>query len=141
MLQVIEEPTREENMLDLLFTNEASIITEVEVNKSAISDHNRIEVNTNYRIKEEILQQNTQKIDNTMRSLNFHIEEKINWDIISKHIKDMPWKNICEHGIAVEVIELLLSKLNEIFIENVPKRNKEEKKKGVPKEIKKLIIE
>ena len=68
----------EENTLDLIFTNEANIIIEVEVNKSAISDHNRIEVNTNYRIKEEILQQNTQKIDNTMRSLNVHLEEKIN---------------------------------------------------------------
>ena len=51
----------------------------------------------------------------------------------------MPWKNICEHGIAVEVIELLLSKLNEICIENVPKKNKEGKKKGIPKEIKKLM--
>jgi len=30
MLQVIEEPTRNENTLDLLFTNEVSIITEVE---------------------------------------------------------------------------------------------------------------
>ena len=33
MIQVIEQPTREENTLDLLFTNEVSIITEVEVNK------------------------------------------------------------------------------------------------------------
>jgi len=75
MLQVIEEPTREENTLDL-FTNEVSIITEVEVNKSAISDHNRIEINTNYIIREEKVQQNYQKIDNTMRSLNFSMQKK-----------------------------------------------------------------
>jgi len=56
MLQVIEGPTREENTLDLLFTNEVGIIAEVEVNKSGISDHNRIEINKNYRIKEEKLQ-------------------------------------------------------------------------------------
>jgi len=79
MLQVIEEPTREENTLDLLFTNEVSIITEVEVNKSAISDHNRMEINTNYRIREEKLQQNYKKIDNKMRFMNFHAEEKIKW--------------------------------------------------------------
>merc|ERR1712179_687489 len=108
MLQVIEEPTREENTLDLLFTNEVSIITELELNKSAISDHNRIELNTKYRIREEILQQNYQKID---------------WDLIIKHIKDMKWKNICERGVAIEVIELLLSKLNEICLDNAPKRN------------------
>merc|ERR1711874_39905 len=112
---------------------------EVEANKSAISDHNRIEVNKNYIIKEEKLQQNYQKIDNTMRSLNFHAEEKINWDLIIKHIKDMSWKNICECGVAIEVIELLLSKCNEICLENVSKRNKVRKKKGIPKEIKKFI--
>jgi len=74
-----------------------------------------------------------------MRSLNVHAEEKINWDLIIKHIKDMPWKNICKRGIAKEVIELLLNKLNEICIESVPKRNKVGKKKGIPKEIKKFM--
>jgi len=74
-----------------------------------------------------------------MRSLYFHAEEKINWHLIIKHIKNMPWKIICERGVAIEVIELLLSKQNEICIENVPKRNKERKKKGIPKEIKKFI--
>ena len=84
MLQVIEEHTREENTLDLLFTNEVGNIAEVEVNKSAISDHNRIEVDTRYKIKEEKLQQNNQRIDGTMRSLNFHAEERIDWDLIKK---------------------------------------------------------
>ena len=44
MLQVIEESTREENTLDLIFTNEVSIITKVEVNKSVISDQTSIEL-------------------------------------------------------------------------------------------------
>ena len=51
MLQLIEEPTRGENTLDLLFTNEIGNITEVEVNKSAIPDQNRIEVDTGHKIK------------------------------------------------------------------------------------------
>ena len=57
---------------------------EVEVNKSDISDHNRIEIDTRYRIKEEKLQQNNQRVDGTMRSLNFHAEEKIDWDLVAK---------------------------------------------------------
>ena len=77
MLQVIEKLTREENTLDL-FTNEIRNITEVEVNKSATSDHDRIELSTNYRLREENIQQKHQKLDNTMRSLNFHAEEKMN---------------------------------------------------------------
>jgi len=51
----------------------------------------------------------------------------------------LQWKNICKRGIAKEVNELLLNKLNEICIENVPKRNKIGKKKGIPKEMKKFM--
>merc|ERR1712033_133449 len=50
----------------------------------------------------------------------------------------MGW-NICKNGKAIEVIEYLLEKLNEICIETVPKRNNEGKKKKIPKEIKNLL--
>ena len=103
MLQVIEEPTREENILDLLFTNKVGNIAEVEVNKSAISDHNRIEVDTRYKIKEEKLQQNNQTMDGTLRSLNFHAEEKIDWELVTKQVEELPWKDICERGDATEI--------------------------------------
>ena len=51
----------------------------------------------------------------------------------------MPWRNICKSSKAIEAIEYLLEKLNEICIEVVPKRNKEGKKKGIPKVIKNLL--
>ena len=50
MLQIIEEPTREENTLDLIFTNEISLATMIEVNKTKLFDHINIEVSTNYII-------------------------------------------------------------------------------------------
>ena len=52
MLQILEEPTRENNTLDLVFTNETAIATAIEVNKTKISDHNCIEISTNYIIDE-----------------------------------------------------------------------------------------
>merc|ERR1712074_72790 len=52
MLQIIEE-TRGKNTLDLIYTNETSLISDIDVNKSATSDHHRIEISTNYKIKEE----------------------------------------------------------------------------------------
>merc|ERR1711867_251519 len=48
-------------------------------------------------------------------------------------------RNICKNGKAIEVIEYLLEKLNEICIEIVPKRNNEGKKKKIPKEMKNLL--
>jgi len=76
MVQIIEEPTREKNTLDLMYTNEIKIVTNIDVNKSAISDHSRVEISTTYIIKEEEIQQNNQETENAMRQLNFHDKRK-----------------------------------------------------------------
>ena len=47
LVQAIEEPTRERNTLDLVFTNDISMFTHIEVTKSNLSDHNQIEITTN----------------------------------------------------------------------------------------------
>merc|ERR1712140_165509 len=76
MLQVVEEETRGVNTLDLLYTNEVSLVTDIDVNESDISDHHRIEISTNYNIKEEKIQQNKSEKKDTMTSLNFHAKKK-----------------------------------------------------------------
>ena len=138
MVQIIEEPTRERNTLELMYTNEIKIVTNIDVNKSAISDHSRVEISTTYIIKEE-MQLNNKETENTLRSLNFHDKRKIDWKNIVKIIKEMPWRTICENGKAIEIIEFLLDKLYEVCIENMPKRNKERKRNGLPRELKKLL--
>merc|ERR1711984_53285 len=71
---------------------------------------------------------------------NFHAKEnKINWNIIKKGIKDMEWKKICENNDAIEIIMHLLETLNKLCIEGVPKKNNEGKKGGTTKEVKKLL--
>jgi len=42
LVQIIEEPTREKNTLGLVYTNEVSMITQVEIIKSEMSDHDLI---------------------------------------------------------------------------------------------------
>merc|ERR1712033_105109 len=120
MIQIIEEATRKENTLDLVYTNDIRIVANIDVNTSVISDHNEIEISTTYRIKEEKINKKRQDTDNTLRSLNFHAEKKIDWKKIIKLIKELPWRNICKNGKAIEIIEYLLEKLNEICIEIVP---------------------
>ena len=55
LVQAIEESTRGKNTLDLIYTNEISMIIQVEVIKSNLSDHDRVELTTNikYRKNEE----------------------------------------------------------------------------------------
>merc|ERR1712121_111761 len=142
MIQIIEEATRNENTLDLVYTNDIRMVANIDVNTSAISDHNEIEITTTYRIKDKKInkkRQDTDNTDNTLRSLNFYAEKKIDWKKIIKLIKELPWRNICKNGKAIEIIEYLLKKLHEICIEIVPKRNNEGNKKKIPKEIKNLL--
>ena len=49
-----EVPTREENTLDLMFINEVNLVAMIEVTKSSYSDHDVIEMSTNYSITEKI---------------------------------------------------------------------------------------
>ena len=52
LIQAIEEPTREENgnqsTLDLFFTNDIDICTEIGVYKSCMSDHHTVKISTSY---------------------------------------------------------------------------------------------
>merc|ERR1711895_797 len=53
MIQIIEETTRGENTLDLVYKNDIRIVANIDVNTSAISHHNEIKITTIYKIKEE----------------------------------------------------------------------------------------
>ena len=80
MLQIIEEPTRKENTLDLMFTNEVNLVTMVEVTKSSYSDHDIIEVSTNYSLTEKKKCNIEQSDDTGFRSLNFRAKA-VKWKI------------------------------------------------------------
>ena len=91
MLQMIEEPTRKENTLDLILTNEVNLVIMVEVNKSCYSDHDVIEMSTNYSLTEKEKCNIEQSEDIGFRSLNLRAKtvklknitgliENIDWD-------------------------------------------------------------
>ena len=139
MLQVVEEPTRGDNTLDLIFTNETSIITNVDVNKTTISDHSKIEITTNFRIIEGQNKRKTNDKDNTMKSLNFRAEEKIDWKRIKECIGRIIWKETLKKGDAIEITVEFLNIISKLSLENIPKKKKEGKDRKIPKEIKKLL--
>ena len=75
LVQMIEEPTREENTLDLIFTNNPEIITQLDISKTIMSDHNIIEVTTNLKDCNELTSNTDEAIEldeTNLRQLNFH---------------------------------------------------------------------
>ena len=137
LLQTIEEHTREDNTLDLIFTNETSLFTLIEVTETDLSDHNMIEISTNYNIYE---QPQIEEIDNQnsiLRSLNFHTK-KIKWKEINNNIEIIDWKQNLENKNILEGITDLEEKMTSMCIENMPKKS-QKRKNRIPKERKKMM--
>merc|ERR1711874_358831 len=78
LIQMVEEPTRIENTLDLVFTNNIDIITQQDVSKTIMSDHNIIEITTNIKDYNGQIPNTENEADgeeDELRQLNFHHEK------------------------------------------------------------------
>ena len=137
MLQMIEEPTRERNTLDLMFTNEVKLVTAVEVTKSSYSDHDIIEMSTNYSLKEKEKCNREQSEDNEFRTLNFRAKS-VKWKNIAGMIEDIDWDQEFESRNSIAGTKNMLEKFTKCAKENAPKRNTQSNGSKIPKERKKL---
>ena len=73
-----------------MFTNEINLLTQIEVIKSSYSDHDMIEMSTNYSLTEKEKHNTEQSEDTEFRSLNFHAKT-VNWKKINDMIEDIDW--------------------------------------------------
>ena len=138
LLQIIDESTREENTLDLIFTNETSLVTMIEVNKTKLSDHNIIEVSTNYIIDEHPqLEEITENSNSILRSLNFQTKS-INWKDVNQCIEITEWEQSFENKDTIGGSRVFEEKIIKMCVENMPKKMKERKNK-IPKERRKML--
>jgi len=138
MLQIIEEGTRNENTLDLMFTNEVRLITNVDVNTTSISDHKRIEVSTNFLLNDNQNKYNTNNNTNDLKSLNFNAKQ-IDWEKIKEGILKVKWEELCNERETFEIVEELLTTFKTLSHENIPKKKNNGRNRGIPKEIRKLL--
>merc|ERR1711872_905134 len=104
LVQMIEEPTREENTLDLIFTNNPEIITQLDISKTIMSDHNIIEVTTNIKDCNELTSNNEETIE---------------------IIKEMPWTELFDGKNNEECSNIFIYFIKIICFWKIPKgRNK-----------------
>ena len=91
LVQTIQEPTRKENTLDLVFTNNTSLFKQIEVTKTNLSDHYRVEIAMDITDSKNLVN-NSDKMhidENDLRTLNFH-HDNVNLEKIKEIIKIMP---------------------------------------------------
>ena len=140
LVQAIEEPTRKENTLDLIFTNGIEIFKQVEVNRTIMSDHDLIEITTDIEWNDNVRDEGDGRIDmeeGDLRRLNFH-SEKVPWPMIEKRLSEIDWDKIFEGMNAEECTYIFIEIIKSICLELIPLRNRISKSK-IPRERKMLL--
>ena len=134
LIQIIDEPTRGENTLDLFFTNESNLITDVDINKSSKSDHSKIEISTKYIINNEKV-----KITNNQENINdVNFHDKTKWDIIRNTTTSKIETSILENSELITQIIDFIDIIHKVSLDELPRKKKNGDKKGCPKEIRKI---
>ena len=143
IIQAINGPTREENgkksTLDLIYTNDISLFTEIEINPSNMSDHYLIEICTSYDCFIKRREAGMEESEIGMRKYNLR-SEVIKWKEVNEKIAMIPYEDL-ESKNTITLIDDLLNNLNDICEEKSPKRKKNGKNDRIriPPERKRLL--
>ncbi|CAL4086617.1 unnamed protein product [Meganyctiphanes norvegica] len=127
LVQIIEEPTRKKNTLDLIFTNEVSMFTEIEISKSNLSDHDLIELSTNIKTDRHQTKENVKKEaekEPIFWQLNFHNED-VNWKLINEVLKRIQWEMLFDNKDTESCTITLLEILLKLCLKFFPMRKKQ----------------
>ena len=124
LTQIIDKPTRNQNILDLVFVNSLEYLKNIEINKTVLSDHNVIEI----CLDADILKRNTENIislkNMTFRQLNFFSAEII-WSDIHKSLSNINWKQLMDQANSVEEAKKDFDDiLLQVCLQHVPKKRK-----------------
>ena len=118
--QIIDQPTRINNILDLFFVNNTEVVRDYFVENTVASDHNVITVQTNLNCKLSRVHPNKDIFFNT---LNFN-HKRTDWTKIQLSIHQTPWETIFRNRDPKYQYDILHATCMKICSEFVPKRVK-----------------
>ena len=125
LIQTISEPTRNHNILDLIFTNNHQLINQIQISDTIHSDHKIIQCDSARLTKVEIQTENHyEKFD----TLNFH-SQKIDWDKMTQEIESINWDIVLENHSVTDMYEKITEEIFEISKKWVPQRRTKRKNK------------
>ena len=113
---MITEPTRELNILDLLFCNQ-SIIESIKIQETVISDHNIIHVNTNLNIVANHSTQDINPPGSLFEQLNFF---KADWNTITQDISESNLVINMQQLNTEDALGLFIQSIGDICVNNAP---------------------
>ena len=120
LLQYISEGTREtrkggNNILELIFTNNHELITNIHLQPSEITDHKFIVCDTSYNLPINV----TQHMSENNTNLSSYNYETANWKNIKASLKKINWSEIlAKHNSSEEKLRVVLEIVVKIIEEN-----------------------
>ena len=129
--QMIREPTRENNILDLIFTNKPQDIIECNIVDTQLSDHKMIELLLGYNPIHHSTEVPDEVDQYSFRAVDFH---KANYEALNSDLLEIDWENLkhlctddADGSEFLELIRLLVLQLT--LLHSPPK----ERPTGAPK--------
>ena len=132
MSEIVKQPTRGRNHLDVCFTNSADKILDVETEDTVISDHKLVFVRTIFegRITPEYIHQ--ERTGSALEQLNF-FHRDVDWVSINKALSDINWELLFLNKNVEEKYDLIHCILEEICLKYVPSRSSK-KRRIIPRD-------
>ena len=134
LTQIIDQPTRGTNILDLLFTSNDDIFSKIEISEiPLLSDHNLIIANTTLSKPREFIPP-TNPNQNSFRNLNF-FHQNINWEAFNQEIESISWDSQFATAGVQENFDFFQAELLKIAQKYVPKKRVfRGKKNSIPRD-------
>ena len=113
--QYVDAPTRERNILDLMLTNNSSLVSHIQSEPTKLSDHNIVSIYTRYSICSADKPIINLPEPHTFRALNF---KKSDFTKIKNHLKEIAWDDLyqlCSPEEFPELFKLTLLQVCELY--------------------------
>ena len=131
--QYIHIPTRYDNILDLLFSNNPNLVLHVNSNKTELSDHNVVTVTTTTPLEYQESHA-PDDIHHTFRNINL---EKMDYAKAKEHLEIVDWKTlktVCPKEDFPELFRLTVLQICTIYSPPLKEKKASPKINFVPKE-------
>ena len=139
MSQIISEPTRINNTIDLAFTNSSDILTNIKIDiaSNKLSDHNIISAdipyNLNHRAQPELNRRDIKLAEFCFWS------DKANWDEVINHLNSIPWEEkLTSETSVTSDIDFLYEEIYTSCLNSIPMK-KHKRHSQIPRDRKILF--
>ena len=119
--QHITEPTRQSNILDLIFTNNESLINNIIISETIYSDHKLVEVQGNFTCPQKPQREKGHR--GIFGNFNFN-NKNINWEAINQELNSVNWDTLLNENDPTLCLEILSNTVQNTCQTHIPLRKK-----------------